>query len=211
MTVHDGEGAAVQSELAIRVEDSGTGTPLIVRHFFDRETWPYRLELPEGRYRLVVEGKARVGEQHGMVWAARGHGRFATTIHVVAGRDTMVQATLPKGARVHVRLTGKEREEDREATGASMPDWRFRLFDENDGPERASLALFTDGGWPEPIRFRIGGKFLTSELALGSEQTSEILPAGRFRVEARLPDGRVVSRTVVLVDGETTAVDLSFE
>ncbi len=77
--------------------------------------------------------------------------------------------------------------------------------------QRYETRIRVLAGQETPVQVTLpAGARLHVRLA-GSEAPSEVLPAGRFRVEARLPGGRVVLRTVVLVDGETTAVDLSFE
>jgi len=216
VVVYDAQGAAVERGLVIRVEDLDTGAPLLVRNSIFRATGPYRINLPEGQYRLIVEGAASIERQHGTLMSERKHGRFVTTVRVLESRETTVNATLSQGARLRVRLAGSVGEQDREALREQHPDWDADVIEYRIG--RAAFALLAEGRWPEPILFRwevtqssAAGTHLTSELALGSEQTSELLPAGRFRVEARLPGGRVVSRSVVLVEGETTAIDLSFE
>lgn len=213
---HDTSGAAVERAIAIRIEDLDTGAPLLVRDSFYCVTWPYRIDLPAGSYRLVVEGAASIENMHGTVMRAREHGRFETIARVLEGRETMVEAVLPEGARVHVRLAGTVDEEDRKAIRARVSDLDEESLEE--WARMARLALLADGRWPEPIWFRweltgtsAAGTHLTSELALGSDRTSELLPAGRFTIEARLPGGRAVTRPVLLVDGVTTEVDLTFD
>jgi len=61
-------------------------------------------------------------------------------------------------------------------------------------------------GLPEPLRPAL--RILVVPLEIRVEPASRVL--ARFRLEARMPGGRKASADVVLIDGETTAVTLSF-
>ena len=62
-----------------------------------------------------------------------------------------------------------------------------------------------------PCAASIGnGRVETSVVALGTTATSQVIPAGEFTLEARLPGGRVLRKPVVLLDGATTDVAIDF-
>jgi len=111
---------------------------------------------------------------------------------------------------VHVRVVGEPSAEDRAAVradGVSEPLQERRS-------RRAEIRLAGGSQWPRPVGFRGRAHFagsLVSFLDLGTDDASEILPAGRFTLLARLPGGRVAAAPVVLVDGVTTDVELVFE
>lgn len=194
--VADADGP-VRRDLEIRVEDPRDGVPLVWRAGFGRSTWPWRVTLPAGVYRLVVDGAASIGA-HGELHAPRDRGRFEREVAVVAGEETPVHAVLPEGARLVVRLAGE----------ADEPEGR-----------RARLLLCAPDGRPEEVLFvregsaasTLPGRHLERWLYLGDEGTTQALPAGRWTLVATLPDGRTAAAPVTLVDGETAEIILEVE
>jgi hypothetical protein len=203
---------SMATQVAIRIDDPITGLPLVNRASFYEKPWPQTFAVPAGEYRVVVEGAPIIEFWHGRLWGPRTLGRFETLVRVVAGQTSSVTAQLPQGAKMHLVLSGNVREDDREAQ-------RGQSFYGEDGIEywasRATLTLVPPSGWPELPEFTFvikgssaAGTHLTSQLPLGSDEVSQVLPAGRFRLEARMPGGRVASKEIVLVDGATTDVAL---
>jgi hypothetical protein len=212
VSAFDPEQAPVFSNIAIRIEDPSTGTPLVERNFFYNKPWPQPFEVPAGEYRVTVEGAPGCDLFHGTLQSPRPSGRYQVLVRVEPGRESTVSAYLPKGAKVHLILAGEVQEEDREAIRLQFAGMNYEL---EYWANCANLTLLPPEGWPQPATFTMvmtgssaAGTHLTSALPLGSDSISQILPAGRFRLEARMPGGRVASKDVVLVDGETTEVAL---
>lgn len=212
VSAFDSERAAVFSNVSIQIEDPATGTPLVRRDFFYDKPWPQRFQVPQGVYRVIVEGAPSTDLFHGTLMFPRGLGRHESLVHVSSGQESVVSAELPRGAKLHLTLAGEVLEEDREAIRRRSAGMHYEL---EYWANRAELTLVPPEGWPQPAMFTMeltgssaAGTHLTSELALGSDSTSQILSAGRFRLEARMPGGRVASKEIVLIDGATTDVTL---
>jgi hypothetical protein len=208
----------VTNGLTLRIEDPILGVPLVERRSSYGQAWPQRVQLAEGDYRLVVEGMGDTDHWHGILITPRAHGRFETLLHIDRDRETEVRAELPPGARVHLHLQGEILDQDREAIrkryegmtlGGPIDDWAGQ----------PSIVLVSENRWPEPIEFTCqiwmgssaAGTHLTSKLALGTDAVSQMLPAGQYTLEARMPGGRVAAQDVVLVEGQTSEVTLTFE
>lgn len=214
--VHEGEGRRATS-IAITIEDPATGAMLVKQ---DGDTGGQStMRLPEGEYRVVVEGAPFVDFHHGTVLRERGAGRFETLARVVAGSTTRVSAVPGEGARLRVQLEGRANDADRAAIAKHYAGMTCGVDDWNEVfAARATLVLLAPDRRPIEVQFieewletSAAGKHLTSFLALGATDVSQIVPAGRFTLEARLPGGRVARTPVVLVDGGTTDVELAFE
>lgn len=140
-------------------------------------------------------------------------GRFEIDVFIAADRTTPIDACLPAGARIDLTLRGAAGPEDVQALGRAWPgmdEEAVELFSKN-----AEIRLLAADRWPCPVSFRYeitgssaAGTHLRSELPLGARQISEIVPAGRYVLEARLPGGRVAATPVTLKDGETAVVTL---
>lgn len=217
LTVFGPDGTALVRKLEIRFQDEVTGFPLLGRNSFYRSPWPQVFELPAGDYRLVVEGDASIDSHHGTLMSPRECGRFETLVRIRSGQRVEIQANLPQGARVKVHLRGAVLEKDREAIRLEYPDSSVSI---DYWSRRAELELRGEGDWPQPVYFTddemfagtsAAGTHRTPWLALGSTDTSGILSAGDYVLRASMPGGRVVTRSLTLVDGQTTEVTLSFE
>jgi hypothetical protein len=210
----DPNGAEVRDGTVVRIEDAHRGVPLAIDEEMRGRAWPVRFELPVGEYRVAVEGAADVEDYHGTLRSARKHGRFEANVRVENGRETNVRAVLPVGARLHLKLEGVEQPEDLEALQAGHKGRTgleyFSIL--------AAITLVADDHWPEPVEFQYeiattsaAGTHLRAALPIGTEGTSEPVSAGRFRLEARMPGGRMASCDVVLVDGQTTNATLRID
>lgn len=207
------DGAHV-SDVAIRIEDPRTGIAVVDRDQLYDAGWPQGFSLPEGDYRVVVDAQPQVDHWEGEFFAGRAAGRFEAEVRVVREQSVRLSGTLPAGARIAVRVSGAASEADRAAIrdfyrgfSVGWPNWEERF------PARVQLVLRAENRWPIPVEFveKEFGPRLTRFLALGAEDVSQILPAGRFTLEARLPGGRVARAPVELVDGRTTEVALAFD
>ncbi|MCE9593816.1 MAG: hypothetical protein K8S98_06460 [Planctomycetes bacterium] len=210
---HDAAGEAVRTGIELVVEDANTGRPLVRKGLAGFELLPWRIELPEGEYRVAIEGAGVSDSYHGVLELPRAHGRFETSVRIVAGGESKVDGVLPVGARLRVTLHGHTTDADRSAVNERYSaDMREELA------QQVTVALIAEGRWPESVMFTwelegssAAGTHLRSSLALETTQLSEVVSAGRFRVEARLPGGRKIDAPIVLVDGKTTEAELTFE
>ncbi len=203
------------SDVAIRIEDPRTGIAIVDRDELYDAGWPQGFSLPEGDYRVVVDAKPQVDDHHGVLYAERAAGRFEGYVRVSRDQTARLTGTLPAGARLAVRVSGAASEADRAAIrdfyrgfSVGWPNWEERF------PARVQLVLRAEGRWPVQVEFlekEFHDSRLTPFLALGADGVSQILPAGRFTLEARLPGGRVARAPVELVDGQTTEVALAFD
>ncbi|MBK7877892.1 MAG: hypothetical protein IPJ77_19605 [Planctomycetes bacterium] len=202
--------------LAVRIEDAATGVELLAQEAF---AWgaspPATFELPAGRYRVVVEGAASVG-YHGTLESERAAGRVEELVTVEPGRATRVEARVPGGARLKLTVHAAIGERERAAFLARFGDqgeWNLDFF-----THRATLELCRPGRAPLPADFRYelgttsaAGTHVRPALTVGTTQVSELLPAGRFTLVARLTSGRSVEREIELVEGATLEVVLAIE
>jgi hypothetical protein len=208
------DGTFVQQDCVVRIEDADEGAPLLRAAVGYADDFNRSFVLPVGRYRVAVEGKPWL-DWHGGVVSPSRYGRSEIDVEVGPDRTTPVRVPLVAGARVDLHLLGKALAEDREAF-APRPD-RLRVLDVDRAAECARVWLISDGHWPIPVAFTCpatgfgaGRPKVCRELIVGSSNVSELLPVGRFRLEARMPGGRTTSTEVVLVDRETTPITLSF-
>jgi hypothetical protein len=214
VSAHGTAGDTLAGGVAIRIEDPTSGVPLLLRDNFEQPR-PQRFSLPEGTYRVVVEGAASTDPMHGTLESPRSCGRVATTVRVESERTTEVLAEVPAGARLHLVLRGETREEDRRAIRARKPYLDSGSVDA--WAKEASIVLVFEGSWPIPVEFarHLGrtssaGTELISHMQVGAEGTSQTLPAGGCRLEARLPGGRIASQAIELLDGRLAEVTLVF-
>lgn len=207
LTVSDANRALTDG-IVVHVEDPDSGFTIL-----SWDSWPFEMTLPAGDYRLAVEGSAFTDSHHGTMLRPSNHGRFATSLHITAGQVTQVEAYLPTGARIDLTLGGETEDADRDAVLASWGEGvtgDLEFF-----ATRARVRLLAEGHWPRRVEFRwedtqtsAAGTHLTPNLEIGTQQVSELLPAGRYTLEAHMPGGRVASVPVTLVDGETLSVTL---
>ncbi|MBI5433228.1 MAG: carboxypeptidase regulatory-like domain-containing protein [Planctomycetes bacterium] len=205
--------AEVDVSARLRLEDPESGFPLVDAPTSVGAQSPWHLNLPAGEYRVAVEGCAVLDDYHGTLERARDLGRFEARVRVEAGRETTLDALVPAGARLHLALRGTANDADRASPDAT--EWGFPR---ESGAELATLQLVAAQRWPLPVLFRHpngaepeADGYLCPFLALGRTEFSEILPAGRYELVARLPGGRVARAPVELVDGRVTDVELAFD
>jgi hypothetical protein len=220
LDVVDAQGAVVLEQVRIRIVDPVSGVVLLDTsvNYHHEGDWPMRFELPEGDYRLLVEGHPWIDDHHGTVMRRRVHGAYEQPLHVSAGSETRVTATLGAAARLSVRTVGQVTEADRQA-----------VRDDNDGRANeeyveywapyVSLRLEREGRWPEQPEFArsamegtsAAGTHLFSSVELGHEETSEPLSPGDYTLVASTRGGRELRRAITLLPGETLSVTLQFD
>jgi hypothetical protein len=211
VSIHDRWSAESRTGLAVRIEDAASGFPLAIESAGPAMRWM----LPVGRYRVAVQSHAYgPGGWHGPAEYPPNRGRFETVVEIAHDSPTSVDATVPMGARLDLRLTGEVREQDRDW----IRKWIQVPTDVECWASRAEIVLVPETGWPCSVYFAADAArcfgprtSLTTSLTLGTEQTSHALPAGRYRLEARMPGGRVASAPLVLVDNETVSATLAFD
>ena len=211
LDVQDSAGEAVTTGLRARLLGPQSGVVLLeeVVHYSWQHLWPLRWTLPEGQYRLVVEGQAKIDYHHGNLMNAREHGAFDGLIEISPGAETRLTAKLQDGARLRLRLIGETELSDRalmRARDAFAPD------DEIEARARVvTLHLERAGRWPQALNFSQPEGGLASTLALGNEATSEVLTPGTYTLVATMVGGRTVRRALVLQPGETSFVILQLD
>lgn len=202
----------MDESLTVRVEDPETGLELLTARPYRSDRWPLEIELPAGHYRLSVEGREVLDRCGGVLLEPVRHGRFSADFQIQGGASLPLEAHLPNGARIDLDLRGVALELDRLAAPKLAPGMSAEAIAE--AASSAEIWLVPSDRWPirVPFRFTAPGETQTSWLcyrfALGQRQSSEILPAGEYVLEARMPGGRVVATRVTLEDGETAAVEL---
>lgn len=218
----DAEGGPLDDSIRIRLFDPATGEPLVDADgtaWFSREwEWPVEFEVPAGRYRLRVDDAPSIETQHGTLRAAREFGAFEQDVTVIPGGTHEVSFRLDHGARIRLALEGDVLEADAEAVRAQTPGAHDGYVDY--WAQRADVMLVQAGRRAIGVHFRdtemfrgtsAAGTHLIPLLPLGEEAVSEALPAGTYRLEARMPGGRVAARDVVLQPGVTLDVRLRFD
>lgn len=208
-------GAALTSEYSIRVEDVDGGETLVLDEVDRWESGSGARRLPAGSYRVVVRAEPFVDDHHGTLMESAMLGSFESIVTIRQDETTTLVALLPAGARIRAKITGAALDEDTAAVRARCPSCALD-FDAGFWIEQAATALHADGRWPIAVRFPWelettsgAGTHLDAWLRVGRQGTSELLPAGRYRFEARMPGGRTASKVVDLVDGTTTDVELA--
>ncbi len=217
IVVRDTEGKTLTGACSIRIEDVDDGATLMFDDLREEGGSPRVHRLPEGRYRVVVQGEPLIEHFHGTVLAQGKRCRFEDVIDVQRDVTTDLVAVLPAGARIQLTLAGEVSDAGRQALRERYPNWPTgEWFDEFVG--RATTTLVRADRRPIPVRFpyeirstSAAGTHLGDFLTLGAEQTSEPLPTGSFELVARLADGREARAPVELLDGVTTRVALAFE
>jgi hypothetical protein len=220
LDVVDAAGRALTMQIRIRVIDPATGVVLVDApcDFTDEVDWPMRISLPQGEYRLLVEGDAYVERQHGTLARRRVHGAHEQSLHISPGVESRVTAILGQAARLAVRVIGSVTEADREAIRA----W----YDGDVSDEHldywapfVSLRLEREGRWPETPLFArhawegtsASGTHLFSTVAFGGAETSEPLTPDTYTLVATTAGGRELEQQVTFVAGQTLSVTLRFE
>jgi hypothetical protein len=206
--------SAIVRNISIRIEDDVEGTPLLVRKpMFEAES-TQSFRLPEGNYRITVQGAPSTEDFHGRMMDGAAFGRYETQVRITSDQRTVVTATLPAGARLRLTVPGEVLEADRKALHDRHPTWNYG------GPidffaGQVELCLVAEGHWPEPVHFTYelkgssaAGTHLCDWIPIGKQDTSQLLPAGKYRLEGHMSGGRSGFVDVVLVDGETTDATL---
>jgi hypothetical protein len=200
VSVSDSAGP-VEDRVEIRVEDPDDGFVLLRTSPSPR--WPQMCLVPEGAWRVVVDGvPTYTYDEMDLIQKTR-HGRFETRVTVQGGETTTVEAALPVGALLQATASGIP------PVGVELGDRWWDVLDHG-----VRLTLRAPGRWPHLVVFegppRRPGPEMLQRLVLNTTATSERLPSGRWTLVGELPDGRVQSTEVVLVDGETTRARLEF-
>lgn len=212
LTALDSRGSSLGGPLRIRAFDAEGGIPLAEWGPEDIEAWPAELVLPPGPLRIRIDGQPYLATGVGDGIDLRTLGGFESTVEVRGGVRTEFAASLGEGARIRVLAQGtppppKPRSEARSAGRTCRSKCA-----------KVQLELHRPGAWPTPLEFvRIGrrgtdsaGNQVYGSVRFGEESTSEFTTAGTYLLVGRLRDGRVATRKVTLVDGQTTYVELDF-
>jgi hypothetical protein len=223
LDVVDASGAPLVKQVRIRIEDPVIGAVLVdvPCDYTDEKDWPMRIPLPHGEYRLLVEGHAWIDSHHGTIMERRVHGAHEQALPITAGSESRVTASLGQAARLALRVIGSVTEADREAIRAQYPRNGIEGHDEYTEywAQLVTLQLEREGRWPESPQFAryamegtsAAGTHLFSSVAFNSDEISQPLTPGTFKLVATTAGGRVAEREVTLVPGQTLSVTLSFE
>lgn len=222
--VLDPRGREVFADLELCLVDRETGIPIVIQRPAPPwpEGWsaadPLRFDgVPEGEYDLVVEALPQL-DWHGRVFVSRSLASARVPVVVRAGETSEGTVRLGRPARIDLALAGLVNEDDVAAFERRHPpeDPLHDLLEPMGfGPDRASVRLRPEHGYPIPVEFvRYGyanstaaGQHLFSTLPLGTRATSEVLATGEFVLEVELPGGRKAQERVLLVAEETLKIE----
>jgi hypothetical protein len=216
LNVRDASKKVVTDDISLKLEDPGSGFPVVSVARFDAAEWPVEFDVPVGRYLLSVEGLDGRAECMYDLPAHRSTGSWEELVEVLPNRKLEVAARLSQGAHFTLRIEGRPTDADRQATRERFPS----LLDEFVEAESrlVSLTLEREGRWPRGVRLKeewadgtTYGPILGSELAMGASATSQASSPGRYRLIGTSLSGRTASTEIVLVDGEATSAVLTFE
>ncbi len=225
--VRNPDGGAHHSNIDLYVLDGTTGTPLLAREsgaWLDASSkgeWPPSFDLPVGEYLLVARASPPRG-YHGTVRAKRSHGDARVPFDVRDGETTKLVVPLAEPAYLEVQLSGEACAADVAEVQHSLEGGGVVMFSPvEEAAKVVSLRLHRELGYPQPIEFirfayantSAAGQHIMPSLVLDEAPVtwiSEALPAGSYKLEARLAGGRVLFRDVVLTKGETVKVELDF-
>jgi hypothetical protein len=220
LDVVDASGAALIEQVRVRIDDPATGVVLVdvPCDYTDEEDWPMRIPLPEGGYRLLVEGHPWIDDHHGTLMRRRAHGAHEQPLLIAAGVESRVTARLGEAARLALRVVGAATEADREAIRAQYDGKADDAFVDH-WARFVRLRLEREGRWPESPQFArfamegtsAAGTHVFPSVAFGSDETSEPLTPGTYRLVATTAGGRELERDVTLVPGHTLSLTLGFE
>lgn len=220
LDVVDARGVAVLQQVRVRIEDPGTGVVLVdvPCDHGDEDDWPLRIPLPEGEFRLLVEGHPSIDSHHGTLARRRTHGAHEQALRIAAGVESRVTARLGEAARLALRVNGSVTEADREAVRAEFQG-RLEDDDVDEWARLVTLRLEREGRWPEHPKFArfamegtsAAGTHLFPWVPLGGDETSEPLTPGSYTLVATLPGGRELRRPLTLAPGQTLGVALEFD
>jgi len=206
-----------EPEFDVYLESLDTAVVLLSRKEY-RETAPFVLTAPAGRYRVVAEGRPYVEHHHGVLMTERDLGRSEVEFDLVAGDTRELMLELDLGTRIELTLAGEGTAGDRAAVLTEWP-WLGEPGREEElaaFAARARVYLLRPGRRPEPVYFTTewgatsaAGTHLEERWPPGAKHVSQVLPTGSYRLVARMPGGRTAAVTVTLRQGETSAVELS--
>ena len=112
---------------------------------------------------------------------------------------------MSKGARLALLLHGELLDEDHAA---------WNLLERHQKPlfsrqAFAFISLVGPDGLVRPVNFFPPQVPIQEHrIALGQEATSGLLRSGNHRLRVEMPGGRVVEEDILLIDGETTRIQL---
>ncbi len=189
-------------DFGLWVADVETGVPLL--------TWPMVAEgtgvflLPEGKYRVVLEGRSMSDSHHGTLMQSRSAGRAEAIVHIESATENTIDLDMDRGGFLNITLKGKSTPADlaalRKQYKKTPEDTPWLI----EAASKARLTIYAPKFIPEPVKFAAEAMegtpytstHLESRWPLGKTQKSEMLPAGTYELIATMPGGRELRKTI---------------
>ncbi|MCP5020524.1 MAG: hypothetical protein GY930_02005 [bacterium] len=190
------------NDFGLWIADFETGVPLVTRIEFAQG--PPEFSLPEGKYRVVLEGRSLGDSHHGTLMQPRSAGHAEAIVRIESATEKNIELDMDRGGFLNITLKG-------ESTPADLAALRRRYKQASeDSPwlleaaNKAHLKIFAPNFIPEVVKFKgrdmegtpAEGIHIQSHWPLGKTQKSEMLPAGTYELIATMPGGREFRKTI---------------
>lgn len=195
-------GEPYRDDALIRILDPATGVVIAERSVDSSTEWPWRLRMPEGEHRIVVDPRPHITGLGGSVIDKPARcSRYDGVVEIEPEQTLEFCSPLSVGARI--QLTTEARQAWAESEYREVLCW-----------------IEVPGTWATPLEFldpglgRIPGAIGAENhrrIRLGHTATSELLPAGTFELVGFSLTGETVRIPIELTDGVTTEATLRFE
>lgn len=213
---HEIGKAKWRRDFGLWVADVETGVPLL--------TWPMMAEgtgefsLPEGKYRVVLEGRSQSDSHHGTLMRSRSAGRAEAIVHIKSATEKTIDLDMDRGGFLNITLKGEFILADlaaiRKRYKRASVDTPWLIEEAN----KARLRIYAPNFIPDSVKFAgqamegttSAGRHLINLWPLGTTQKSEMLPAGTYELIATMPGGRERRKTIEIKAWSTEDLVLDF-
>lgn len=204
------------SNIELWVADFESGLPLVSG--VGRKNAPTEFTLPEGKYRVVLEGQPNVGSSHGILFNPRMYGRAEAIVEIKSGGEHTVALDLQPGGYINISVQGESNADDLESLHKQFPgnpagtDWlveygrttRIQIRRKHFLTEHVMFSGFSMEG------SSAAGTHLQRAWPFGEQHRSQMLPTGTYELLVTTHGGRQIVKTVEIKEGRTLELALEF-
>ncbi len=184
------------------IADHETGVPLVTGD--EHGEAPPKFSLPEGTYRVVLEGRSWNDSHHGTLTHSRDGGRAETIVQIKSGAEQTIELDMDRGGFLNITIQGQSTPADLAALCKQYkqtPDESSWLEAE---AKKAHLRIQAPKRMPESVEFAgfagggtsCAGTHLLEGWPIGETHKSQMLPAGTYELVATMPAGRELRKTI---------------